>query len=208
MTATFTVILPHKWNDGNDRAFLVALDRLLANTDHEFALITDVAIQDSLQKRVNQMVRSAPTDLCVYTASDMFMAPHWDTPMLEAVNLQTFVTGVVVEPRAIALHPQNYERDFGRKPDQFHADQFDGWTLTEAPMLDGEGWYCPYMFHRDAYFQQGGLEETLDGEFNDADMRLFARFKVAGGQIKRVRSFCYHLQRYSDVDEQAHPKRG
>jgi hypothetical protein len=211
MTPAFTVILPHLRNPGNDRALAVCLDMLMANTHHEFALLMYAVQGGNLCETVNQMVEHAATDICVYHASDTFMAPNWDAPMLDAWDANAFVTGVLVEPGAIAMHPMNLHKDFGRKPDTFQRAKFEAWAVSEAPMLSGEGWPCPYMFSRSQWLAFGGLQseglQPDDHGFVSADTELWERWKAAGNRITRVRSYAYHLQRYSAVDEQEHQKR-
>lgn len=209
MTAAFTVILPHKRNPGNDRALAIALDCLMANTVNDFALLMDAAYDAPLYERVNRMVEDAPTEYCVYWSSDLFAAPGWDVPMLATVDERTFVTNVLVEPGAIGVHSQNVTRDFGRKPEQFDRAAFEGWTATEPEYPAGEGWYAPYMFPRSGFLAFGGLALNL-GEFPYAmpDIELFEAWKRAGNRVVRVKSYTYHLQRYSDVEEQIAEKRG
>lgn len=212
MTPAFTVILPHKRNPGNDRALAICLDCLYTNTRSDFILISDAAYNEPLYERVNRMVEQANTAYCVYLASDTFLAPDWDLPMLEAASWQTFVTGVLVEPGAIAMHSLNVHKDFGRTPETFRRAQFEAWVASEAPMVEGEGWPCPYLFPRDGWLEHGGLQESgLAPDhhgFTEADNELWTRWKADGNQIVRVRSFAYHLQRYSAEDEQMHEKRG
>lgn len=208
MTAAFTVILPHKRNPGNDAALAVCLQMLMANTVNDFVLLMDAAYDAPLYERVNNMVKQATTDYCVYLASDTFVAPGWDDPMMAAASYTTFVNGVLVEPGAIAMYSENLHGDFGRKPETFRRADFETWCKS-APVPSGEGWFCPYMFPRVPWLEYGGLETHLtapDG-FTPADMNLFDRWKAGGNQIARVRSFAYHLQRYSDPAEQAHEKR-
>lgn len=210
MTPAFTVLLPHKRNPGNDAALRIALDCLYTNTKNDFILISDAAYDSPLCPRVNAMVAQATTDILVYTASDMFFAPQWDVPMLEAYDEHTFVTNVVVEPGAIAMHHLNLHKDFGRKPETFNRASFEQWAgSSEAHFPNGEGWYAPYMFPRAGFLAMGGLDTTLtapDG-FTAADTVLFDKWKAAGNKVVRARSYCYHLQRYSDIGEQEHSKR-
>ena len=209
MSAAFTVLLPHKRNPGNNAALAIALSCLQDNTVKDFILLMDAAVDQPLNERVNRMVQAAPTDCCVYTASDMFMAREWDREMLAIYNSDTFVTNVVIEPRAIALHPMNLEANFGMRPETFRRAQFEEFCKT-APVLSGEGWFAPVMFSRQGFLDMGGL--ALDGEadamgFTAADMLLFEKWKATGHTVKRAPSFCYHLQRYSDIGEQEHGKR-
>lgn len=209
--AEMTIILPHRRNPGNDRALQVALSCLVDNTVSDFALLIDAAYDSPLYPRVNAMVEAAPTEICVYWSSDTFAALDWDTPMLEAWTPETIVTNVLVEPGAIALHHLNLHKDFGRKPETFRREEFEIWAAHDAPMLEGEGWYCPYMFSRRMFLDFGGLidngEERDSMGFTAADKLLFARWKAAGNRVVRARSYAFHLQRWSDEGEQTHEKR-
>lgn len=210
MTAPFTVILPHKRNPGNDAALRICLDMLLANTVNDFILLMDAAYDQPLYPRVNAMVRAATTDCCVYWSSDMFPAPGWDAPMLEAWNPETLVTLILVEPGAMGLHPNNVHQDFGRRPETFRRADFEAWCPT-ADIPYNDGWFAPYMFSRETMLTLGGLQEQGlapdDQGFTGADELLFERHRAAGGQVSRAHSFAYHLQRYSEIDEQQHEKR-
>lgn len=206
MSAAFTVILPHKRNAGNNRALAIALSCLQDNTTHDFKLIMDAATDEPLYERINRMVAQADTDICVYWASDCFAAKAWDVPMLELYAPNRFVTNIIVEPGAIAMHHMNVQRDFGRKPETFRRAEFEAWSQGEGLELDvkGRGWQCCYLFNRQAWLDAGGLETDLyspDG-FTFADRNLWDRWEAAGNEIVRARSFVFHLQRWSDEYEQ------
>jgi hypothetical protein len=209
--SALTVALPHRRNDGNDKALAICLDCLMRNTRNNFKLIMDAAYDEPLYERVNRMVRQADTEIVVYLASDTFLAPNWDVPMLELYTPDTFVTGVLVEPGVIGIHPDNVPRDFGRKPETFRRAEFEAWCVSsDAYMPDHFGWYCPYMFNRDGWLAFGGYQSGLDGDhhgFTGADTLLFELWRQAGNHVKRARSFAYHLQRWSQVDEQEAEKR-
>lgn len=209
MTPSMTIILPHKRNPGNDAALKVALECLFDNTRNDFILIIDAAEDKPLYPRVNSMVGQSTTDCCVYWSSDMFAAPDWDVPMLELWEPDTFVTNVLVEPGVIGMHPDNVHMDFGRKPETFRRAEFEEWCKT-APVPNNFGWYAPYMFSRWKFLDFGGLHTGLAGDhqgFTPADQLLFEKWQAAGRHIKRARSYTYHLQRYSEQDEQEHDKR-
>lgn len=209
MTAAFTVILPHRRNPGNDAALAVCMDCLLANTFNDFHLLMDAAVDEPLYPRVNRMMAQAQTEACVYWSSDMFAAPGWDAPMMDLFAADTFVTCVLVEPGAIGVYPENFKRDFGRKPSTFDRQAFENYAET-AEVPDGEGWYAPVVYPRAGYLQMGGLRENADTDhhgFSSGDVELFDKWKAAGNRIVRARSYVYHLQRYSQEDEQMHEKR-
>lgn len=199
-----TIILPHKRNPGNDAALRVALDCLYTNTVNDFILISDAATNQPLYERVNRMVKQAATNCVVYFCSDMFAAPGWDVPMLHLWDYTTFVTGVVVEPGIMGCHPDNVARDFGRKPETFRRAEFETWAL-EGQMPTGVGFPAPFMFSRQRFIEMGGLQTGLPGDaqgFTPADLMLFERHEQEGGAVRRARSYFYHLQRYSEIDEQ------
>lgn len=211
MTPAFTVILPHKRNPGNDRALQVCLDCLFTNTVSDFKLIIDAAEDQPLYPRINAMIEQATTDCVVYMASDVFQSKAWDVPMVEAWDRDTIVNGVVVEPGAIGLHHWNLHADFGRTPEQFTGKRanFESW-VTEAHFPAGEGWFCPYMISRSNFLERGGFTTgyMVDAQgFSNADEKFFAEWKADGKRVIRTRSYAYHLQRWSDVDEQQHEKR-
>ena len=211
MTAAFTIILPHKRNPGNDAALRICLEMLMANTRHDFILLMDAAVNSPLYPRVNAMVEQTMTDLFVYWASDMFASPGWDEPMLARVTPETIVTNTVVEPGVISMHGGNHKMDFGRRPETFNRAAFEGWCNEGGHVAGGEGWYAPYMMHRDCFLDMGGLDLNIDQglEFGGADMALFARWKANGNRVVRAPgSWAYHLQRYSDEGEQQAAKRG
>lgn len=207
--SAITIILPHKRNPGNNAALQIALSCLTDNTHSDFILLMDAAYDKPLYERVNALVKQATTDCCVYWSSDMFAAPGWDTPMLALWGPNAFVTNVLVEPGAIGLHPDNLHKDFGRKPETFRRAEFEEWCLT-APVPNNFGWYAPYMFSRKAYLNYGGLQLGLKGDhhgFTSADQELFEKWQEDGRHIKRAHSYTYHLQRYSEIEEQEHEKR-
>lgn len=210
MSAVFTIILPHKRNPGNDAALRICLDMLAANTAHDFILIMDAAVNSPLYPRVNAMVQQAATECLVYWASDMFPSPGWDVPMLELWNAQTFVNNTVVEPGVISMYGGNHKKDFGRRPETFDRAAFEAWCAGGGHVAGGEGWMAPYMFPRQGFLDMGSYDLTIEAglEFTSADSAMFDRWRAAGNAIVRAPdSWVYHLQRYSDIDEQTADKR-
>lgn len=212
MTPQMTIILPHQLNAGNNAALDVCIDCLTSNTRNEFNILISAAHDQHLYECINRLFAQATTDCCVYWNSDMFAAPGWDVPMLQVWNYNTIVTPVVVEPGAISIHPQNHLHDFGRKPWAFQRTEFEDFAAqANAPVPSGEGWYAPYMMSRQRFLDIGCIE-ILPADFHGfnarpLDIEMFERHKANGGVVKRAVSYVYHLQRWSDEDEQNHPKR-
>lgn len=206
----FTVILPHRRNPGNDKALAMCLSCLMDNTANDFMLIMDAAVNEPLFPRINRMIQIAKTSYVIYLASDTFVAPRWDVPIMEATDSRTIVTGVIVEPGAIAPHHLNKHADFGRKPETFRRAEFEQWCENDAPMLEGRGWPGLYAIPRSQFLLMGGFDTEMsagaDG-FSYADIDLWDRWEAAGNSITRVKSFAYHLQRFSDEIEQVKDNR-
>lgn len=210
MNAAFTILLPHKRNPGNDAALHICLQMLAENTLHDFILIMDAAANAPLYPRVNAMVQQATTECCVYWASDMFPSPGWDLPMLERWNADTFVNNTVVEPGVIAMYGGNHRMDFGKRADTFRREEFERWCNNGGHVAGGEGWTAPYMFPRQGFLDMGSYDLSIEAglEFTSADSAMFDRWKAAGHYVVRAPgSWVYHLQRWSDVDEQEAEKR-
>lgn len=209
--AAFTIVLPHRRNPGNDKALAVCLDCLMSNTANDFKLIIDAATDQPLYPRINAMIAQADTEIVVYMASDVFVSPNWDVPMLELWDENTIVNNVIVEPRAIAMWPENLEADFGRTPEQFASKRarFEEW-VKDAHFPNGEGWFSGYMLSRSKFLEMGSFStsEIADFQgFSGADMKFFSDWKASGKHVIKARSYAYHLQRWSDVGEQEHEKR-
>lgn len=210
MTA-LTIILPHKRNPGNDAALRICLDMLEANTVNDFVLLMDAADNRPLYPRVNRMMEHAPTDCCVYWASDMFPSPGWDVPMLAAWDAETIINNTVVEPGVISMYGGNHKMDFGRRPDTFDRAKFEAWCASGGHVAGGDGWFAPYMISREAFWSLGGLDTGIDAgmEFGSADQAFFDAWKASGRRVIRAPgSWVYHLQRFSDIEEQEAAKRG
>ncbi len=210
MTPPMTIILPHKNNPGNNAALKICIEMLMANTRTEFNLLMSAAANQPLFPAIDRLFRQCQTDVMVYWNSDLFAAPGWDLPMLEMFNYDTIVVPVVTEPGAISIWPLNVLWDFGRKPDTFRRGDFEAWaTSGSAPVPNGEGWYAPYMVHRQRYLDIGGIDlddadiMPRDG-FNTRplDVDFFEKHKAQGGVVRRAVSYVYHLQRFSDPLEQ------
>ncbi len=204
MTA-MTIVLPHRRNEKNDQALRIALEMIYSNTVNDFILISDAATDQPLYERVNRMVDQATTDTVIYMCSDIFPAPGWDVPMLALVNYQTFVTGVVAEPGIMGMHPDNVDRDFGRRPETFRRAAFEEWA-EQGQFPTGVGFPAPLMFSRARWQDLGGLQTAgLSGDgqgFYPADLALLDAHTACGWWVKRARSYFYHLQRYSEPAEQ------
>jgi hypothetical protein len=210
MTPAFTILMAHKLNPRNNDALAICLDMLTRNTSHDYALLMSAAADQNLFATMNRLVQEAPTDCCIFMHSDMFVARGWDSALLSAYDANTFVTGLLVEPGAMGLHHNNVHMDFGRRPEVFRRAEFETWAANNPPAPRGEGWYAPYMFSRETWLRNGGhdMNDPRAGHnWSPLDMDMFERFKASGGQVRCAQAVVYHLQRWSETEEQEAAKR-
>lgn len=196
-----TILLPHLRGPANDRALRIALDCLLTNTQVNFELIVNTSVGD-VYEICNQMAARAAADWIVFTASDVFMAPGWDMPMLESAQVNRIVTGVIVECGAIGVNVLNHHRNFGMTPESFDREAFETWCRVSPETPSGYGWYFPSLHHREAFLDFGGFDLSRGPFPEPLDSYYWTKWRKAGREVHRVPSFCYHLQNYSNEAEQ------
>lgn len=202
-----SILIPHLAGPENDKALRICLDCLIANTSVVYELIIDTT-RGGVYSFINRMARAASADWIVFLNSDVFMAPNWAQPMLDAAEPNKIVSGVIVECGAIGVNTANVHRNFGMRPETFQRAEFEQWVAESAVSLSGDGWYFPSLHNREAFLDMGGFDTTL-GEFPvPLDIDYWNRWKQRGGSIQRVPSFCYHLQNYSNEEEQHKAVRG
>lgn len=204
MTAPqLSILIPHLRDLENDKALRVCLDCIAANTDVDYELVIEaVAQRRDIYQVCNRMVYKAAAQWVVFGNSDVFMAPGWAQPMLDAARPNRIVTGVIVEPGAIGVNVLNHHRNFGMRPDSFDRAAFERWCIEAPEVPQGRGWYFPSLHNREAFLEFGGFD-TSKGAFPDPlDEEYWKRWLDSGRQVHRVVSFCYHLQQFSFKEEQ------
>lgn len=201
--AEISILIPHKHEPENDKALKIAVECLIDNTDHDYEILIDSTTPGDPYTVINQMAARAAGPWLVFMNSDVFMGPHWDTPMLAAAANDTIVTGVLVESGAIGVAQQNIRANFGMTPDFFHRQAFEQFCLQANYPLDGEGWYFPCLINRGRFIQMGMFDTSEGGFPLPLDIRFWEKWKAAGNRVQRVASYSYHLQNYSNPAEQA-----
>lgn len=196
-----SILLPHLRGPANDRALRIALDCLIENTAADFELLMDTSVGD-VYTICNRLAAQASGEWIVFTASDVFMAPGWDAPMLEAAQVNRIVTGVIVECGAIGVHVLNHHHNFGMTPETFDRAAFEAWCIESPEMPAGHGWYFPSLHHRQSFLDFGGFDVSRGPFPEPLDSYYWAVWKKSGREIYRAKSFCYHLQNYSNEVEQ------
>lgn len=197
-----SILIPHLRNQANDAALRVALDCLITNTSVDYELIINT-VRGDIYTICNAMAAQASAEWIVFGNSDVFFAPGWAEPMLEAAHPDQIVTGVIVECGAVGVHEANVCRNFGMTPETFDREAFEQWCAETPESRAGDGWYFPSLHSREAFLSFGGFD-TSNGQFptHSLDSEYWDRWRASGRQVSRVMSFSYHLQKYSDPDEQ------
>lgn len=197
-----SVLIPHLREPENDRALRVCLDCLSSNTSVDYELIIEaVAARRDIYEVCNRMAAKAAADWIVFSNSDVFMAPGWAEPMLEAARSEFIVTGVIVECGAIGVNILNHHRNFGMRPETFDRAAFERWVVEAPEIPAGDGWYFPSLHHRETFLSMGGFDISK-GSFPDPlDEDYWNRWRASGRHVHRVTSFCYHLQNYTGPGE-------
>lgn|SRR5574341_76235 len=198
-----SILLPHLRNPINDRALHVCLECLMDNTDVDYELIVEaVSVRRDIYPVCNSMAYRANADYIIFHNSDVFVGPGWARPMLESAAPDTIVTGVIAECGAIGVADRNVQVDFGMTPETFDRAAFEGWIGQQPSEIEGIGWYFPSLHNRDSFLARGGFQTKAAGfPVEPVDAAYWDEWIADGLQIKRVASYCYHLQNYSGVGE-------
>jgi GT2 family glycosyltransferase len=197
-----SILIPHLSQPENDKALKICLECLVDNTDINYEIVIDTTVGD-VYTILNDMAKRASSDWITFLNSDVFVAPGWASQLIAAANPTKIITGVIVEPGAIGVSTMNHCRDFGMTPDTFQREAFERWCVNSFEIPDGEGWYFPSLHNRQAFLDFGGFNTTLGAFPDQLDVDYWNRWRSAGYTVERVKSFCYHLQNYSNPAEQA-----
>lgn len=201
-----SILLPHLRNPENDAALRICLDCLVTHTDIDYELLVEgVAERRDIYAVINAMAKRASADWLVFWNSDVFCAVDWIRPLYDARELNTIVSPVMVECGAIPVNDRNLERDFGRRPETFRRDEFEAFVLDgggwkEWWREDEEAWYFPSLINRNMFNWMGGFDTTR-GSFPliPLDIYFWDKWQQAGKHFRRVKSFIYHLQCFSET---------
>lgn len=199
-----SLLLPHLRNADNDAALRICLDCVVANTSLNYELLLEsVQERRDIYAVVNDMAKRANADWLVFMNSDVFVSPGWIKPLWEARDHNTIVSPVMVECGAIPVSDRNLEMDFGRTPQAFRRTAFEEWVRQGGGWKDewdehGQAWFFPSLIHKNMFNWMGGFD-TSKGKFpDDLDRQFWNAWQRDGKKFRRVRSFVFHLQAYSD----------
>ena len=199
-----SLLLPHLREPANDQALRICLDCIVANTPLNYELLLEsVAERRDIYAVVNDMAKRANSDWLVFMNTDVFVSGGWIKALYDARDMNTIVSPVMVECGAIPVSDRNLEMDFGRTPEAFRRSEFEHWVAQGAgwkdEWVDSErSWYFPSLIHRNMFNWMGGFD-TGRGVFPDPlDKWFWDKWQQGGKHFRRVRSYVYHLQAFSD----------
>lgn len=206
-----SILLPHLRNASNDQALRICLDCLVANTDMNYELLLEsVEERRDIYGVINNMALRANAQWIIPFNTDVFVAPGWIRPLWDSRDINVIVSPVMVECGAIAVSDRNLEHDFGRTPEAFQRTQFEAWVDAGGawkPEWGGSerAWYFPSLLSRRQFLASGAFDTTRGAFPDPLDKYFWDTWEQSGGAFRRVMSYVYHLQAWSDgVREDAH----
>lgn len=199
-----SILIPHKHDTENDKALAIALACIAQNTVADFELMVDTTTPADPYVVLNGMAQRAQGEYLFFSNSDIFVSLGWDTDLLAKAQPNVMVTATLVEPGAIGLFPGNMQRNFGMTPDTFRRNEWETWADDpDGALPDGEGFYYYALIHRETFLARGAFD-TRRGTFpTPLDIYFWNDWKADGLTIVRSAALVYHLQNYSNPEEQA-----
>lgn len=194
-----TVIIPHKRMEENDKALLLNLRMLLDNSCSSLEIIIDTESPKDPYIIYNEVARSARSEIIVMTNSDVLMAPDWDRGFIDHMQDNAILTGYLVEPKNVGVAGENIEKNFGKTPDTFDRNEFEGYAMSNGKpaVKEQRGWYMPCAFKKNWFLSTGGFD-TSEAFPHASDVVFWDRcIKEFGTKLLRVNSFAYHFQALS-----------
>lgn len=202
-----SILIAHRHDKENDKALRVCLDCLVTNTVNDYEILIDATTPADPYEVYNALAQKAAGEYIVFMNSDTFVAPAWDWSLLADAKPNIITVPVLVESGAIGVHHNNVAMNFGMRPDTFDRISFEQWVkdwYEKGAILpnDSEGWFMPSLHNRNAFLLNGGFDTSLGGFPMDLDRKYWDKWKAAGKRIIKCPSMVYHLQNYSNPDEQ------
>jgi hypothetical protein len=198
-----SILIPHKHETENDKALSIALSCLALNTRSDYEILVDSTTPADPYVVLNDLARAAHGDYLFLSNSDIFVSPNWDVDLLSKAEPETMVTVTLVEPGAIGIFPGNMQRNFGMTPDSFRRGDFEEWAGNpDGALPDGLGFYYYALIHRETFLMRGGFDVTRGTFPTPLDIHFWNAWLADGLSIMRASSLVYHLQNYSNREEQ------
>lgn len=193
-----SILVPHKHTRWNDAALHVALDCLIDNTQCDYELLMDSTTPAGVYGIYNRLARQASAEWIVFFNSDTFVAPGWDVALLAKASTTRITTPILVECGVMGVNTRNVQKNFGMTPQTFRRAEFETWAEKTDLQPFSEGWYMPSLWSKKTFLTLGGFD-TSQGDFPyPCDGHLHEKAAGMGIMAQQVRSFCYHLQEFSN----------
>ena len=196
-----SVLVAHKRDKHNDLALLRLVDMLTRHTDGDYELLIDSTTPADPYRVYNKLAAQASCEWLLFANSDTWPGPGWDTAMLEEASEGRVVTPILVEPGAIGVAAGNVALNFGMTPESFDAQAFEDWVQRGDYAPQGEGWHMPCLIHAKAFAMTGGWP-VAQAFPHPNDMLWREAWKRDGGIVVQCGAVWYHLQNYSNPEEQ------
>lgn len=205
---SFSILIPHKRNPENDKALAIAMACIAENTRHDYQLIVDSTTPADPYVVLNDLALRASGEYLCFLNSDTFVAPAWDIDMLAQARGDTIVNLTLVEPGAIGVYEGNFTRDYGMTPETFDRAAFEAFAAApDGAYPSGNGFVFYGLVPRRRFLMRGRFDTSLGRFPLDLDRKFWEAWERDGLPIVRSTGLIYHLQRYSDHDEQTKPVR-
>lgn len=200
---TFTILVPHKRDPENNKALAIALSCIAENTVNNYELIVDSTTPADPYAVLNRMAMRASGEYIVFLNSDTFVAPGWDVDLLAQARPDTIVNLTLVEPGAIGVYEGNFTRNFGMTPASFDRAAFEAFAAApDGAYPSGNGFVFYGLLPRKQFLARGGFDLLLGGYPLDLDRKFWLAWEADDLPIVRSKGLIYHLQNFSNVDEQ------
>lgn len=207
MTIPLSILIPHKKTPQNDKALAIALACIADNTHNSYQLLVDSETPADPYVVINRLAEMARGEYLFLSNSDIFVSPGWDVDLLERASPYKIVNATLVEPGAIGVFDGNITRNFGMLPSTFRRADFEEWVTTNPTLPAGNGFVYYAVIHRQSFLKRGGFDISRGNFPTPLDSFFWEAWKREGLEIARSTSLVYHLQNYSNPEEQEKPAR-
>jgi len=117
---------------------------------------------EGVAKPANELVKESTGDIIFYAGDDLYLAPEWDVPLINALNDKIFyqyLTGCMFEP--LYSNPcMNAPINYGRSPKDFQEDLFlREWKEKRRIKEDIISPWGPIFITKDLWNCIGGFDE-------------------------------------------------
>lgn len=194
-----SIVVPYL---SRSKAFPICKEHIYKNTINEFEIVEVVNSRD-VYGAYNTGAAKANGDILVMIGDDMFFSKGWDEYIVKYIKPYTIVFTHLIEKEAGQLHNFNILQDFGDNPENFNSEkfqQFCNYLEDKVPeaIVGQRGWYQPFAVLKSNWVPYPNkIKWPNEHEANDIVL-IEKILPLYGFDQVRVRSFAYHLQKYTE----------